>query len=664
MQKQEMLEFINKTWPLGIDYHNSVPVLLLQKNEKYVPGIIVKTIKGYDDLFEINHYSFYRIINTSIFLILLKSFIENDYQKRQIALGRTLDGFPVIFSPDKKIYSFSNLSYSIHKIGIPVLIAKDKPYCFKKQITEDCIAEKPLVYSQDVIPQYDIVNNIKLDFLVLDNIIFFLNGFNFNNCCFNCSKSIIDLIDYINKNKPNKEDSRLIDLYERDLYDTFACELISFKRKFEDFIEPLSNILNTNKIQSFEIQLEHKRDLSNIENLFEKNKFWKVKKSSYNFSIEDEEIFPKGLMLNTDNTDKDRFLDFFPINGNIELNVFGIEKIRKVPFDCLEPIDSEFTLFDYSENIKIWSERDKILNKEVGSYDYFIIENDKVVRKQYFHDIYDIYVNRFFNHFIFNDYTQMKRDIKCLINPKSKTKSVMYTESRINEKDYTNIVKSLNPDSEILELTDTVCSFARFWNISCFDFSYDSKTEEFHQNVNNITKSIIKSLSLYGKISNEDSAALSKILRIYYLGFFVNEGNNEKAAIIKNLINVLPEYKSFDCYEIRKLIYDFRKLIGLEDYEEELNKNIGYFVNNICSYRLDSLSTTGKNDLLLNTRKNCISLLETIEQFPANKRLNVILKLNKCNDWVILYELMEISLGLLPETYKEQLSLFFEKLKS
>ena len=44
------------------------------------------------------------------------------------------------------------------------------------------------------------------------------------------------------------------------------------------------------------------------------------------------------LIFSTDNINKNTFIDSLLLDGNIELNILAVDKLRKVPYKNIEPI--------------------------------------------------------------------------------------------------------------------------------------------------------------------------------------------------------------------------------------------------------------------------------------------------------------------------------------
>ena len=115
MNNQELLEFINKTWPLGVNTDSDIPKLRFQRDEKLIYGYSLNISRVLDIFFNfipetlkeklksnsITNETFNGIINSTIFLYLTKCLLEfNNKKDRIIVVGHSKNGQPLLFCSD------------------------------------------------------------------------------------------------------------------------------------------------------------------------------------------------------------------------------------------------------------------------------------------------------------------------------------------------------------------------------------------------------------------------------------------------------------------------------------------------------------------------------------------------------------------------------------
>ena len=678
MQNQDLLKKLNESWPLGLDTSCDIPKLRFQKDDQLMKGYELIFCEGlevdYNKLAKANNEKFdsnlitrediYNIIYFTLYNYLTMCFLENNNgNDRVIAVGHCSDGKPVIFCSDDDTYKHTSF---IKDFIYTYLFDFDKefgiPYkyltCFGIGTVEGILQYLPVSNYYDYNSIFYAMNKEdRINSLLMPNIGSFMIGYN---------PKIGSEALFASVFKPNPDnfdytvdyllfDNKIVFLNDFSLNKFYEENIKTINKLCEYY--PESNILKNKNINCFDriktllkekdiisnLLIDKVLDLFDFNDLFVKTKYWIVKESCYNNSSDRKEIFPKGLICSTDNIDKDKYLNSLSIDGNIELNVIGIDKIKKVPYSKIETFvpsslldckshqkSSSFNNNEISDecidkNKLLWAERDRILYKDTGIFDFFINQNDEIIFREFYVNKFSCFVNKFIRNYIKSNYSAIKDDIKTNLQ------HFELTKTRINEDKYSEIVDNITSDLDI-NITDLIvsfCGFARYWNIKFYLNDYisiddqnssryryynNSKRDEDKIKPDDISKEIIKNLSLYRPIEENDLISLEKCFCIYYMNSYINEKSEIKASEITNLRNNFA--KEDNCFKKRKLIYEFRNLIGLKDYVTQLNKNISKSIREIASYNLYSLIKIKRDDLYKNIKNNLKSIFESICQYP------------------------------------------------
>ena len=358
------------------------------------------------------------------------------------------------------------------------------------------------------------------------------------------------------------------------------------------------------------------------------------------------EIFPKDLILSNENINTTSCIKSLLIDGNIELNIFGINQLKKVPYNEIEPIKVESIEIDAEKNRQLWANRDKLYKNEFGAWDYFVSQDGNLVPRKFYLDLFANFIDNFSRCYLDSDYLRMKEIIKNNLG------IIEHIVSRIDDVDYTKIANNIKPELEIDKLVDTVCAFANYWNLK-LNYSMNDK---------NLIKKLIRYLSFSGKINNKNYLALEKYFKMSYLNSFIDKKNSKKASKIRNLMCAFFSEKELDCFEQRKILYEFLNLNG-KNYEKELHEKTFNRVTEINSYTLRSLLKIKKDSLLLKMKNNLVSIVENIMQYPGYKGKNDLLnKLQNCNNFGSLYSTINTNSLFFPETIRNKLIETTEKL--
>ncbi len=705
MNKQELLDFINKTWPLGVSTDSDIPKLRFQRNEKLIQGYSLNFSKSleidkyritdeFKELFISKHVKnedLYEIINSTLLLFLTKVLLEyKDIHKRMFAVGHCKNGKPVIFISDDyyslepkptkykeywqdytngfpfiKIFfdnfhicfneDFGNpFKYKLcfgagKKEGILKYLPGSYNYMvdnrfrlvygcylneqdyFTSSLNQYTIEQESfigfipirnsnLIYTDIFTPNHDNFD-YTLDYLFYNNKIIFLNGF--------------DLTKYYEHNL--------------ELINKF-CEFFpatkTYKDKFNHCKNQVLSLLKGKEIIE-DFCLDKILDISELTGSIETFKYWIVKESCYNNYLDDKEIFPKDLILSTKNINKKTYIDTLLIDGNIEMNVYGIDKLRKIPYNKIEPIKDKTIEIDAEKNRLLWANRDRLLFNDFGKFDYFVSTKDEIDLKDYYIDLFSSFIYRFTTCYLDSNNQSMRDVIKDYLE------HIEYTATRNNDNKYTKIVEDIKSELETNDLVDAVCIFAQYWNLKL----------DYSEYAENITENIIKYLSTSVKINDMNLLDLEKFFKISYMNSFIDEKDRIKASKIRNLMNSFFNEKELDCYEKRKIIYDFRSLIGLKSYERKLNENIKKRMKEISSYSLFSLFKINKDTLFLKIKNNLITLVENFQQLPKyEQKSNLFLDLENTNNFASLNSVIEKYSLFIPEIIRNKLSEITEKM--
>lgn len=780
MNNQELLELINKTWPLGVNTDSDIPKLRLQRDEKIIYGyslnisrvldifynyktlkeklglnsITNETLKGiinstniskvlnsiYNYIPEtlkenlksnsITNETFNGIINSTLFLYLTKCLLEFNRQDRIIVVGHSKNGQPLLFCSDDglnkelSIKLHTNIDNSYNKtplesnkntplikrfidyfydgfnqeFGIPFVMIKSNssmnpfpllPLALSSSIDinqsklgflEYFQIELKTFYEQRNVSNYSIadilkneiseeykkggyvysllnriklpINNLLIPIIVEFPQITYGGNLIFTNLFNPLEENLDYILDYmlINDKIIFLNDFDLNKYYEHNLeLINKICELSSntetYKNKFVLCQNQIMTLLKEKEIIT-DFKLDKVLDISGLTNLIETNKYWRLKKICRLGDSDNIEFFPKDLILSTENINTKSCFDSLLIDGNIELNIFGINKLKKVPYNGIEPIKDETIEIDAEKNRQLWANRDKLYKNEFGAWDYFVSQDGEFVPRKFYLDLFTNFIDNFSRCYLDSDYLRMRECVKNNLG------IIEHIVSKIDDVEYTKIANNIKPELEIDKLVDTVCSFANYWNLKLNYSKYE----------NNLIKRLIRYLSFSGKINDKNYFALEKYFKMSYMNSFINKKNSKKASKIRNLMCAFFSEKELDCYEQRKILYEFLNLIG-QNYEKELHEKTFNRVTEINSYTLCSLFKIKKDSLLLKLKNNLVSIVENIMQYPDYKGKNDLLnELQNSNNFGSLYSTINTNSLFFPETIRNKLIETTEKL--
>ena len=732
MQKQELLELINKTWPLGVNTNYDVPKLRFQRDDKLIEGYSLNICQGLEidcanvlfDEFLYRRYlqfvnkistkTIYDVIYSIIYLYLILSLLETSKElgkdkNRIIMVGRRKEGQSIVFGSDESLYkdlSYFDIFYgnfekdfemphksfpmfpSKHErsyvLGfleeLPVIIP-DKSILkivlnqlFPDIYNSDIESHSKLIYIDSYTPNNENFD-FTLDYLLYDNKVVFLNDFDLNKFYEKKLELINRLCQYSSK------------------FDKYKNKTEIFKAKYEHCYNKVLALLKEKEVIS-DFDLDKILDLSEVTSLIEKYKYWIVKEFCSNCSKNESEIipdisfpsgceknnekkpieiFPKGLVLSTEQINKKRFLESLSQDGNIELNIYGINKLRKVLYKNIEPINSDIDEKDIDKNKLLWSDRDRIFYKDTGKFEFFVNENDEIIPKKYYQDLFSKLLDSFTEQYLNKNYSLMREIVKDY------QKDFEFTLARIDDDNYTKIVQNISLDLEIEELVDAVGCFIQYWDIkfnineylsgriipdSNFKNSTNFDKKKSRIDSDALTENIIKTLSFSKIIEEKDKEKLEKLFKILYLNSLINKKDSLKASKIRNFKNTFINEKDLDSYELRRIIYEFRNLINLPNYESKINQNLLDIIKSLSSYTLYSIFKIDKNRMILKIDKDNLyfkirsilfKFFENIKQYPNfNYNIDSLPDLNKCSDFSMLNDSLEKVSKFLPETIKNQ----------
>ena len=789
MNNQELLELINKTWPLGVNTDSDIPKLRFQRDGKLINGyslnisrvlelfynyktlkeklgfklglksITNETLRGIIDSTNISsvlesicnnipetlkeklksnsitNETFNEIINSTLFLYLTKCLLEfNNKKDRIIVVGHSKNGQPLLFGRDDdlnkelSIKLQTNIDNSYNKTALesnkntplikrfidyfyegfnqefgmpfimirmnssmnplpllPLFLSNSKDLnqsklgfleyfqielksfyehrndnidliveTWKNEISEEykkggyvysllnkivpsksnsfipIIGIIPPIFNQNLYGGNLIFTNLFnpsqedfdyiLDYILINDKIIFLNGFDLNKYY----EHNLELINKICELSPKTE---------------------TYKNKFVLCQNQIVTHLKEKEIIK-DFKLDKVLDISELTNLIKTNKYWRLKKICRSGDSDNIEFFPKDLILSNENINTKSCIDSILIDGNIEMNIFGIDKLKKVPYNEIEPIKDETIEIDAEKNRQLWANRDKLYKNEFGAWDYFVSQDGELVPRKFYLDLFTKFIDNFSRCYLDSDYLRMREIIKNNLG------IIEHIVSRIDDVEYTKIANNIKPELGIDKLVDTLCSFANYWNLKLNYSKYDK----------NLIKRLIRYLSFSGKINNKNYLALEKYFKMSYLNSFINKKNSKKASKIRNLMSAFFREKELDCFEQRKILYEFLNLNG-KNYEKELHEKTFNRVTEINSYTLCSLFKIKKDSLLLKLKNNLVSIVENIMQYPDYKGKNDLLnKLQNCNNFGSLYSTINTNSLFFPETIRNKLIETTEKL--
>ena len=646
MNNQELLDFINEKWPLGVNTSSDVPKLRFQRDDKLITGYSLNICKGLkvdsNNLLnllklklnskQITTEELYQVIYSILYIYLTKCLLQLNVKKEKIiAVGRSENGSPVLFGCDSeflnyfyndfdkdlripyiednilkntfpfKIYNLydyiieNNPLFPLSQISpegnileyLPISpISRKDLYEYNKEgfgnkKHYDCIiyciippTRSDLIFTKKVTPSLDNFE-YTVDYLLFDNKIIFLNNFKLQNYYEHNLELINRICDYYDKTKELRV--KYIDCFNK------IISLLKEKEIFSDLI--LDKIL----------------DLSELNSLMETYKYWVVKESIFENDLNEKEIFPKGLIFSTENINKKTFIDFLLLDGNIELNILGVDKLIKVPYKNIEPIKCMVNKTDIENNKALWAERDRVFYNNSETMDFFVSEEDKIVPREYYKNIFSGFLDCFISCYLNSNYSKMREEVKVY------SRYIKHTVTKIADEEYTKIVNDLYSDLNINNLVDAVCEFAQYWYIKPNFKSYVNTS---------IINKTIRKLSFKGKIEDREIVALEKCFKISYLKVFIKEENRVKASNIRSLMNKFLEGKELGCYEKRKIIHDFSNQSGFGSYEKKLKNNIEKLEKMTADTSVFSLFKSDKNSLFSTMKKHLTDLSENYCQLP------------------------------------------------
>ena len=663
MNNQELLDFINEKWPLGVNTSSDVPKLRFQRDDKLITGYSLNICKGLKvdsnnllNLLKLKLYSkqitteeLYQVIYSILYIYLTKCLLQLNVKKEKIiAVGRSENGRPVLFGCDSEIFNYLRKpSIPLHPnspippifpnspippifliFQIPIFLKEmlrgRLPFSSIKDLYKNTKENFGSIFKpRFFFPQIDFIlftpslDNFEytLDYLLFDNRIIFLNDFIFQNYYEHNIELINRFCDYFNNTK---------ELRAQYIY----C--------FDKIIA----LLKEKEIYSG-LELDKILDLSELNNLMETYKYWVVKESIFKNEFKGKEIFPKGLIFSTDNINKKAFIDFLLLDGNIELNILGVDKHIKIPYKNIEPIKSMVNKTDIENNKLLWAERDRTFNNNSGAMNFFISEEDKIVTREYYQNIFSDFLNNFISCYLCSNYSKMRERVKKY------SSDIKHTAERIDDKKYTKIVNNLYSDLNMNNLVDAVCEFAQYWNIKPDVKKYANFS---------VIEKAIRNLSFRGKIEDREIVALEKCFKISYINVFVKGKDKVKASNIRNLMNEFLEGKELGSYEKRKIIHDFSNQNCFVSYEKKLKNNIEKLVKMIADTSVFSLFKSDKNSLFLTMKKNVTDLSENLCQLPDSKgERDFLPALEKCTSFKELNSFINKYSTLFPENIRNNL---------
>ena len=656
MNNQELLDFINEKWPLGINTSGNVPKLRFQRDDKLIRGYSFNVLEGLkvdsnhslkrkiQKFFskQITNEELYQVIYSILYFYLAKCLLQLNVKKDKIiAVGRSKNGSPVFFGCDSEFLNYlrtpsiplrpnSPIPPIFPIFQIPIFLIEmlrgSLPFSSIKDLYKNNKENFGSIFKpRFFLPQIDFIlftpslDNFEytLDYLLFDNKIIFLNDFKFQNYYEHNIELINRFCDYFNNTK-------------------------ELRAQYINCFDKIIALLKEKEIYS-SLELDKILDLSELNNLMETYKYWVVKESIFK-----NEIFPKGLIFSTDNINKKAFTDFLLLDGNIELNILGVDKLIKVPYKNIEPIKCMVNKTDIENNKLLWADRDRTFNNNSGRMNFFVSEEDKIVTREYYQNIFSDFLNNFISCYLCSNYSKMRERVNKY------SRDIKHTAERIDDEKYTKIVNNLYSDLNINNLVDAVCEFAQYWEIK-------PNVKRF-ANFSVIEKAI-RNLSFNGKIEDREIVALEKCFKISYINIFVKGKDKVKASNIRSLMNEFLEGKELGCYEKRKIIHDFSNQSRFVSYEKKLKNNIEKLVKMIADTSVFSLFKSDKNSLFLAMKKHLTNLSENLWQLPDSKgERDSLPALEKCTSFEELNSFINKYSTLFPENIRNNLFNIFGKM--